>query len=258
MYYLTVLKIKFEKYSSLKSLEESKTQRIVKEISLLIENSWGYFPDDFIIDHISNSSIILARVGEKCVGFCSVSVKKILRKKIYYIEFISIDKLYQRNKLSSNLFFKIIQYEMIKNIHQLLIGRPLEIFFITPNVRTLSHIAKFASFLYPNPYHANRSGQISYADDETWIIAKEILRISDNPNRRLDRNGLVLQGSYTNMPWLIYNNDNAPWHSDRNVNLFAEEYLGYKDGSDKEFIVRAQISIRSVFKYLFYKFIWSH
>ena len=123
-------------------------------------------------------------------------------------------------------------------------------FFITPNIRVLSRMAKFASFAYPNPHTADTNGQILPADDKTWKIATTILKKSDNPYRVLEREGLVLIDSYAKTPWLIYNNDNAPWHAENSINVFTRRYLGYHSGQDREFMVRAHINLVSVIKYL--------
>jgi hypothetical protein len=131
----------------------------------------------------------------------------------------------------------------------LLTGRHIEIFFITPNIRVLSRMARFASFIYPNPLISDENGSIPEADDVTWQIAREMLRTSNNPSRKLERDGLVLHGSYNETPWLIYNNDTAPWHANRLMNTFARKYLGYHTSEDKEFMVRAQINLVSIIKY---------
>ena len=53
------------------------------------------------------------------------------------------------------------------------------------------------------------------------------------------------------MAWLLYDNEQIPWHSDNAVNNFAKHYLGYGKKEDKEFIVRARIGMGSLIRYYF-------
>lgn len=124
--------------------------------------------------------------------------------------------------------------------------------FITPNIRALVRMAKFASFIYPNPYSARDDGSIPPADEITWLTAQELISGSDKPNRPLDREGLVLRGSYIDTPWLIYGPDNAPWVDDPKVISFVKRYMGYHNREDKELVVRAHITLISLIKYLFF------
>ncbi|MEK7635972.1 MAG: hypothetical protein AAB405_02680, partial [Patescibacteria group bacterium] len=179
-----------------------------------------------------------------------MSYKKIFNKKVHYIEFLVIKKDFQKSGLGSHLFYLILIDDILKNL-LLILFKPLEIMFITPNIRVLSRMAKFSSFIYPNPYLANSEGKIIEADDLTLKMANKLIQNSDNPNRKINREGLVLENSYFNMPWLIYNNDNAPWHSNERINKFVKRYLGYHNGDDKEFIVRAHINLFSLLRYLY-------
>lgn len=245
------LKVILEKYSDLKGVDVGTRKILDSEIHALLINCWGTFPADFVEKHIFGASkMIIARVDKRCIGLCVMSLRTIFGIKIHYIEFLLIDKEFQKCGLGSFLSFTMIRREIIKNLPTILIGRPLEIFFITPNIRVLSHTAKFASFIYPNPYLADQNGAIMPADEKTWKIANGLLKNSDKPNRVLERDGLVLKGSYSETPWLIYNNDNAPWHSKEQINVFAKKYLRYHKGEDREFMVRAHINIISLFRYL--------
>ena len=243
----------FEKYPDLQKINDETKYKLKNEINDLLTKSWGTFPSDFIDGHIfGTKKILIARVKERCVGFCVTSIKIILGIKINYIELLVVDTHFQKSKIGSQLFFRSIKEEILKNILHLLLGKSLEIVFITPNIRTLAHMARFASFIYPNPYLADEKGSIGLADDETWIIANELIKNSDNPGRKLERNGLVLHQSYVNTPWLIYNNDNAPWHGKEKINTFAKRYLGYHTGEDREFVVRAHINFLSFIRYILY------
>lgn len=243
----------FERHTNLHGLGLTLKSKLQTELDLLLKSCWGAFPSDFIDHHIFTAdAMIVARIKHDCVGVCIMSVKKILGLKIHYIEFLLVDKPYQKSGLGSLLFYLVIRGEVLRNMVSMFIGKPLEVFFITPNIKVLSRMAKFASFMYPNPYLADKESLIPPADEQTWLIANEIIRQSDNPSRRLDRRGLVLHDSYVNTPWLVYNNDTAPWHSSEQLNAFAKRYLGYHNAEDKEFLVRAHINLFSLLRYLFH------
>ena len=232
------LKVALERYSNLKKIDIDRQKTLSQGISVLLINCWGEFPEKFIEEHIFGSNtMIVARIDNECIGLCVLSIKNIFGKEVHYIEFLLINKKYQKCGLGTFLSFMTIRQEILRKSLSILRGKPLEIFFITPNIRVLSSVAKIASFTYPDPYLSDQEGNIGLADDETWAMASEILKNSDAPNRELNRNGLVLSGSYVALPWLIYNNDNAPWHSNDVVNRFARKYLKYGTNEDKEFIV---------------------
>ena len=125
--------------------------------------------------------------------------------------------------------------------------------FITPNIRVLAWVGKFAEFMYPDPYVADENGKIPPVDDNTFTMARELIGQSDNPSRKLNREGLVLEGSYAATPWLIYKNNYIPWASQEKMNTFAVKYLHYGTGEDREFVVRAKIGILSLLRYLLIK-----
>jgi hypothetical protein len=242
----------FERYSKLSGINSKLKSLLVNDVKQVLENSWGIFPDDFVKNHIFNADeMFLARESGVCVGLCVMSIRNVLGLKVHYIEFLLVDRKFQGYGLGNFLSQRMIRSEIIKNLFSILAGEPLEIFFITPNIRVLSNSARHASFIYPNPYLADENGNIPPADEKTWEIALDLLKKSDNPGRKLERNGLVLHDSYADTPWLIYNNDNAPWNNDEKINLFAKNYLGYHSGEDREFMVRMQINFTSIIRYLF-------
>jgi hypothetical protein len=246
--------VTLEEYTELETLNDHDKRKLTVEIHFLLTNAWGAFPNNFVEEHIFNSDkMLIAKIDKKLVGICNLNIKNVQGKKIHYLEFLVIDKEYQNSGLGSYIFFRCIKSEIFKNIFNLLSGQPLEIFFITPNIRVLSRMARFSSFIYPNPYLADSQGRIPLVDQETWEIAHTILKMSDNPARNLEREGLVLFGSYAETPWLIYNNDNAPWHHQDKLNIFARRYLGYHKNEDKEFMVRSHLNIFSIFRYIFYR-----
>jgi hypothetical protein len=238
-------------YSSINRIADDEKSYLKSITTELLKNCWGEFPPDFIEEHILNSEkIIIAKTRNKYIGIVGMSKKQIEKYEIHYIEFLLVARGFQKSGLGSYLSFKIIQTEVLKRIFKMLIGGHLDIFFITPNIRLLSKVAKFASHIYPDPFNANEKGRIPPADEETWFLAQKILEMSDNPNRALEREGLVLNGSYAQTPWLIYNNDNAPWHNSSKMNKFVSNYLRYEKGEDREFVVRAKINSMSLLRYL--------
>ena len=243
-----------EQYIALDKLPISRRQQLLKDIHELLERAWGPFPVTFVEDHVFGAHKVLVVIKDnKCAGFCAINKKVIGGKKIIYIEFLVIDPKFQKTGLGSRLFFKTMIREVLLNFLKMVSGGSVEIFFISPNIRVLSRVARFSQFTYPNPIFADKSGHIEPADDVTWGMANDLLKNSDNPNRRLDREGLVLSNSYSSTPWLIYNNDNAPWHANESINAFARRYLGYHSGEDKEFMVRAKLNLKSIYKYIFHK-----
>lgn len=234
-------------------LNENQKETLFEEIDELVSGSWGRFDREFLKNHILNTELItVARIGNDLIGFCAVSRKKILNKIIYYIEFTIVRKDFHGLELGPKLTFLALRNIFLKNFLKIIFSH-IEIMFITPNIRALAKTAKFADFVYPDPYEADHvDSRISPADDETWEMARELIKISDNPNRRLDREGLVLHGSYASMPWLIYENDKIPWHHKDSINLFAKRYIGYGRKEDKEFVVRARIGVKALLKYFFH------
>lgn len=244
--------VQIESYEVLRLLDSSRKKFLTKELGDILRDSWGTFPEDFIEKHIISSAeyLVLARLRGEFIGFCALSIKKILSFRILYIEFLVLRKNFQNLGLSSHLCYLVLRPYILKNFLRNPL-RTMDIMFISPNIRVVSNMRKFASFIYPDPFAANSEARIPPADDTTWNMARELIKNSDNPNRRLNREGLVLEGSYASTPWLIYDLENIPWHIDSRVNKFAEKYLGYGNREDKEFVVRARIDLLSLFRYLF-------
>jgi len=241
-------KLQYSSINPLRLGEKEKTI-LLGEIDALLKNAWGKFDINFLENHtLTSEQITVARIGDELIGFCAINKKKILNKVVHYIEFTVIRKDFQKLGLGTRLSFLALRKVMLKNIFQI-IFKPIEIMFITPNIRVLAKVAALADFVYPNPYEADKTtGKIAFADDETWGMARELIKISDNPNRRLDREGLVLHGSYSSMPWLIYDIDKIPWHRKDIINKFARRHLSYGKKEDKEFVVRVRVDILTLIK----------
>jgi len=239
-------------YNNVLNPEFDQKQILFEEFNSILKDCWGSFPSNFIEKHIFDEKcrIIVARHINEFIGFCVLSFKKVCGVDVHYIEFLAIKKKFQGFGLGPYLFYLILSDDIKRNFFKLLF-KPLEIFFITPNIRTITQISRCSKFIYPNPYLARDDGSIDAADENTWEIAKEIISNSDNPHRKLHREGLVLEGSYAETPWLIYGPENAPWAKDPQVIKFVKKYLGYHNKEDKELVVRAHITLGSVVKYLF-------
>lgn len=232
-------------------LSITKKQTILDEAFKLIKISWGEFDRKFIEDHLNKSEkISLAWGKNELLGICAVSKKNIANKIIYYIEFTVVRPKFQNSELGTKLTFRALRNVFIKNFIKIIYD-PIEIMFITPNIRTISRAARLAEFIYPNPYEADQlTGKIELADDKTWFLAKELVK-DENPKCILKREGLVLSGFYFSMPWFIYEDTKIPWHYNKIINKFADRYLGYNKKDGKEFVVRAQFGIISLLKYCF-------
>ena len=243
----------FLSYSNVfNSLYKTEIDDLKLHIDSILKDAWGKFPDDFIEKHVLRSQkIVLAKENNEYVGFCCVSIKNVLEKKIHYIEFLVVKKAFQNMNLGSKLLGMTMRNSLIK-IVPIILFNPFEVMFITPNVRVLTWMAKFAKYIYPNPCLSNKEGVILQADDTTWKMAQDIIRQSDMPHRKIYRGGLVLEGSYQRTPWLIYQIDDIPWSNnpDKRINKFAEKYLNYKKREGKEFVVRAQFGFLSIVKYI--------
>ena len=174
-----------------------------------------------------------------------MSLKIICNKPVHYIEFSVVERIYQNLSLFQKLNYLLIKECLINN---LVFNKSftIELMFISPNIRTLSTLAKYASFVYPNPFLYNRDTKsLPKADELTWDMARELIQKSENPNRKIEREGCVLNDSYRNTPWLIYGINkqlDIPTHHDNWLNEFAERYLKYRNKEGKEFIVRAKIN----------------
>ncbi len=223
------------------------------EISLIIENSWGIFPDKFILRNLLDSErVFLLYKGEEAVAVCSLDVYYLLDRKIYYIEFLAVKKNYQSRGFGSRLMNSMIFFILNRNFGQL-ITSSVEVIFITPNIRTLYKASEISSFIYPNPREFSEDGKTAEADETTWAVVKNLIEKSHKPKRLISREGCVLFGSYEDTPWLIYDKQNLPWSHKEKINNFAKKYLGYGKKKDRELIVRMKVTLGSLMKYFVFK-----
>jgi hypothetical protein len=237
--------------------EDTKYNFYVKKMDELIKKEWGEFPKNFIQKRLGNSKItLLCWKDSQLVGFSTMSLKTICNKLVHYIEFSIIDRSYQNHSLFQKINFILIKDILLSN---LFFNRSfsMELMYISPNIKTISTLAKHVSFIYPNPFLYNRhTKSLPLADDLTWKMVNELIKRSENPHRKIEREGCVLNDSYRDTPWLIWGLTKQleiPKHHSDLINEFAEKYLKYQERSGKEFVIRATITLSDFLRYIFTK-----
>jgi len=236
--------------NSVNKLTEDELTRLEKDIDNLAKSSWGKMHASFIRNILINAkTVILAKEQKKLIGISIFSEKYIFNKSIYYGELSLVHPEYQGNRISEKMSQKAISRQLLKNIMRLKFN--IEVLLITPNARVLGMAANYASFMYPNPYDFdNCTKKMPLPDQQTFDIARELIKQSDKPERRIDKEACVLNGSYSDCNWLIYNKYNKPTYRQKIVNDFAEHYLDYNKRKDKEFIVRTRFNVVSLLRFL--------
>jgi len=244
---------RFEVIKDCSFLEKETHDNIKEGIRQLLTNCWGDFGLDFIERHIIKATwLLILRKDDEIIGVSAVSKKKMINRIIYYWEITAISREFQSKNLMKKINAILFRYIFIDNLIKNK-SLTVEVMLITPNPKVLCFLSEVSNFIYPNPFLFNFVNIIkkNIADEETWIMAKKIISQSDKPNRIINRNGCVLNGSYTDMPWLIYKENNIPWCYNEIVNNFCRAYLDYEHKQGKEFIVRSKITPRSLFYYIF-------
>lgn len=222
---------------------------LLRNLDQIIEDNWGKFSKDFIVHHILRASILkIIRNANKIIAFASASYKTVEKTKVLYLEFTVVNSNFQGYNLSAKLNGDLIAEELVRG----LVGRhfkPLDVVTLTRNLRVIGSLSKYSQRIYPDFREFERSGgRLGPASERTWQIAKSILRDSWNPNRKLDREGCVLSGSYEDSPWLILRKTQK--HYNDSLIKMAEKYLEFSKNSDKEFILHVQFSLKSLLKYV--------
>ncbi|MDP2684721.1 MAG: hypothetical protein Q8P20_06835 [bacterium] len=240
-----------ETFYESKELDKIKTF-LLKNIDKIIEQNWGKFSKEFIIHHILKSQIIkILRNEEKIVAFASASYKNILDLPVLYLEFTVVNEKYQGYNLSTKLNGDFIAEEVVRG----LISRkfkPLNVVTITRNMRVVGALSRMAKSIYPDPEKFKKYNKLRPADNTTWKIVNEILRESWNPDRKIEREGCVLVGSYKDTPWLI--NPKVQNHYKNSIKEMGKKYLKFHERADREFIVRVSFNLYSVIKYYLWSF----
>lgn len=241
----------FECFRESKELESIRTF-LLKNIDQIIEENWGKFGKDFILQHIIKAKRLqLVRYNNKIIAIASASKKTINKKHVLYLEFTVINQNFQGYDLSIILNADMIVDEFVESMIQRKF-KSLHVMAITRNLRVLGSLKHFASFIYPDPESIDNDNKLPLANNETWELARTILKQSWNPNRKLLREGCVLIGSYENTPWLI--SPVPQKHYNQQIQTLGEEFLELKKNKDKEFIVHVKYNILSILKYLVWFF----
>jgi hypothetical protein len=245
-------KIQFTKFTRIKDLSGEKTAFLTEVVQSVLTDAWGSFPQHFLDRHVFKDAdtIVTARNNGAHVGFSVLSHKTICEKHVHYLELCAVSTRHQNSGLGSKLVYQAL-FQHLKESFLRYPPAPLHLMLITPNVRIISSLSRFSSSIYPNPRAADVKGEIPPADEATFEMAQRLIKMSDNPNRSVNRDGLVLHGSYDATPWLKHGKDNIPWHCDEQMNSFASRYLNYRNYSGEEFIVSAIIKPVDVLNFLF-------
>jgi RimJ/RimL family protein N-acetyltransferase len=206
-------------YESNKDIKE----KLCADLNELTKKSWGDFGQDFINDHVLKSKFLVFAIrGGATIGYASLSEKVIQNNKFYYFEFLVVDPDYQNIGLSKKIITILLKKIFLK---QLLSGKiNFNLITITPNPKIVGMIYRRSSWMYPNPKDFDGTA-MKLPDSKTWAIASNILANSYNPNRILEKEALVLNGSYDSTPWLIYRPNKVPQDIDDRINILCKHYL---------------------------------
>lgn len=234
------MKISYQLINKPNKSIKNKTE-FLKEIDNLLNISWGEFDRDYINKSIMDSYVLcLAYCGKEIVGLAPIKKINIFGSDVYSFGLTAVMPKFRNKNILKNMGIKLIKKVVLENIFKLKFK--IELIFITPNIRTISTIAKYADFIYPNPYVADKEGRITEADDETWERVNEFLRVSEENVTKLEREGMVMEGFYELNPHLAFKNKIS--HINRKFDLFGEKYLYNKPG--RELVVRALVGFKGV------------
>lgn len=235
-----------ERYSSSKELDDVR-KKLIRILDEVIDINWGKFGNDFIRKHIIYANkLLIVRDNQKVVALAAASRKTVLDHEILYLEFTVVHPSYEGLGVSRRLNEIIITEAFLERLIKKH-SQKLEVMTISPNLRIVSSLAKAASKIYPNPFQADHEGKVPMPETEVLNMARELIKKSDYPNRRVNPEGLVLEGSYYLTPWLI--REKPQLYYDTNVNLFGKKYIEYHKRADKEFIIWARFDLVGIVKY---------
>jgi hypothetical protein len=254
----------YSKYISLNSVEDGKKSTflirffspsvelekikytIIQDIDRLVENGWGKFSKDFLLKHIIQSSrlVVVWHEGE-IAAVCSASNKKFKAKAVLYLEFTVVKRKFRSFSLSTYLNGEIIAEFYLRSFYHRF-GKSIYLVTLTRSPRVIGSLSNFCRKVYPSlKYYKN--GRLIPAENETWFIIKAIVESSWKPDRVVDREGAVLHGSYSAMPWLLEPKQEKHYRND--ISKFCEQYLKISEKADREFIVVAEYNLLSFLKY---------
>lgn len=210
----------------------------INEVSHLVEKAWGKFPKKYLIESVLKSRylLLLRNKNRELVGVAPIKKIQINGRYVYSFGLTAVDPDYQ-----SLGFMKVMHGMLGKRVfaeNLLKLKFEIEFVFITPNIRTIGTLSRVADHIYPNPYLVDeKTGEIDYADDETWKTVRLFLEKTKEKYRSLDRKGCVMIGFYDDKPNLVVKRDKNI--ADKKLRLFSEKYL--RPGN--EVVVRAKIHI---------------
>lgn len=227
-----------------KTVHNHLHDELLEEIHRLAKVGWGDFDNKYLEKSVlgANFLCLLRNSKGKLVGMAPIKKVSLTGRKVYSFGLSVVDPDYRGLSLLTKMTASMIRRIFAEN---LLRGKAeVEFVFITPNIRTMGAIARTARFIYPNPYDYDLKTQtIPKADDETWAIVKEYLKVTHEKYRKLDRNGCVMEGFYDKRPHLIVKNTT---HVDKRLNEFGKKYLYSVPG--REIVVRAKIDLLGVIR----------
>jgi hypothetical protein len=225
-------------YEPYQTIPKNLHNKFLIEVGELVEKAWGEFPKKYLTDSILKSRylLLLRNKNKELVGVAPIKKIQINGRYVYSFGLTAVDPDYQ------SLGFMKIMHGMLgrrvfaENILKLKLE--IEFVFITPNIRTIGTLSRIADHIYPNPYLIDeKTGEIDYADDETWKTVKLFLEKTGETYRKLDRRGCVMVGFYDDKPNLVVQRDKHI--ADKKLTMFAKKYL--KPGN--EIVVRAKIHL---------------
>lgn len=244
------INIYFLKRSEIKKFSEKDLRKLCGELNVLTTDSWGNYGERFIFEHVIKSEFLaIVENKEKFIAYAAVSIKNFNGKHYYYYEFLVVSPEYQGigvSKELNKLLFKKIFCENLKNFNF-----SINFITVTMNPIVVELINNFSVFMYPSFRDFEAGIRNRPVPTKIWKAASEALQKSYNPNRKLDRVGLVLHNSYKDTPWLIYKKDKVPRAKNEKINEFCEYYLELNKEKGLEFIVVAKINIIKTIKFLF-------
>lgn len=220
-------------------IENILETQLFSEIEELISDSWGEFSAEYLkkstID-VYLVCLIRNETGE-LIALAPVKKLQVKGKTIYSLGLTAVHPKYRGLKLLDKMGMELAKAVILENILKGTFS--IEVIFITPNIRTLSSILHFASFVYPNPYTTDKDGRIKESDTETWERIQEFLKITGEKYRKLEREGSIMEGFYDDKESLRFKGKID--HPNKIIDQFGERYLYCSPG--REIVVRAKINL---------------
>ena len=221
-----------------------------------IINTWGTFPNSYIIHKINTSdAIVLALNGSEIVGFGQYKFYNSNINHVTYcaIGLIIIKQEWQNRSIGNVLLLHLFFRAFIDN---LIIYKKyiLDIIYVTDNILYISIIKKISNFVYPDisKFDIKKNKQPN-ADDATWSISKHYLSRVGERIFRLQREGNIISGSYDDVPNLLIKTRQVSIHGHQEKMFYNKYMLNRK--KQNEVVVRAKCNLLLLIRLLLKKFI---